>query len=736
MTHVRTPAATSTGGAGDGLPGTASTAEAPRTRRTFRPGRGTAMAVLLLLATVLPVWGAPATGSGGPVAAGPAGGVSSSRIEWLDVKSRADAFGGASFGAAGTYEYIVAVAHGKLDPSDPANAGIVDLDRAPRNDGLVEYQADVAILRPKDAARARRILFYDVVNRGNKIALGLYFNEGSGDLTKPEGAGNGFLMRQGFTVVWSGWQGDVPLSGNGSRIGTDFPVATNADGSPITGLSREEIVFDNTTNPATLPLTWPAAALDTSGATLRVKERQTDEWREIPSWQYVDEKAIQIDRPADMDAGAIYEFIYTARDPKVMGIGFAAVRDVVTFLKSASADDRGNPNPLNDLRRAPCELADVSGSCPPNPSTTVDVAIIEGISQSGRFTRDYLWQGFNQDVQGGRVFDAAMPLVAGSRKTWTNFRFAQPGRWSKQHEDHYQAGDQFPFTYATITDPVSGQTDGILARCSATDTCPKVMHLDGGGEFWLARSSLVVTDGAGNEVALPENVRAYLMTGTPHGYSLTGRATNPPACKYPSNIVYVGSTSRALTPALVNWVVRGTEPPPSTFPTISAGTLADPTSRPAVGFPDLSPIGVPYTGVHNFLYLTNYGAVPPAVDWSKPYQVLVPTVNADAIDIPGVRTPDLTVPLGTSLSWNPRAAGYAENDQCVSQGSFLAFPATAEARAASGDPRPSLAERYTSQADYVAKVRAAAIALQEQGFMLDEDVERWVMRAEAQTALR
>ena len=669
--------------------------------------------------------------------AGPAAQISpaNSGVDWLEIKSQTDAFGGTSFGATGPYTAVVAVAHGKLDPTAPANAGIVDLDKAPRDNGLVDYQTDVVILTPKNPATARRVLFYDVNNRGNKLALTTYFDEGTGDLTKPEGAGNGFLMRQGYTVVFSGWQGDIPMSGDGTRVGTSFPVAKNPDGSPITGQSREEIVFDNTTNPATLPLTWPAASLDTSQATLRVKEHQTDEFRDLSSFSYVDDKTVQIDRPADMDAGAIYEFIYTARDPMVMGIGFAAIRDLITFLKTDTADGRGNPNPLNNLRQAPCELKDPATKCPTNPVTTVDASVIEGISQSGRFTRDYLWQGFNTDLNGGRVFDGAMPLIAASRKTWTNYRFAQPGRWSKEHEDHYQIGDQFPFTYATTTDPISGNTDGILTRCSADNTCPKVIHLDGSGEFWLGRASLIVTDGAGNDLALPDNVRAYLMTGPPHGYSATGISAPLAACKYPSNIVYPAATARALLVDLVDWIVRGTPPPPTHYPSIAAGTLAPPDSRAAVGFPDLSTVNVAYTGVYNFLFLTDYLAVPPRIDVSRKYQVLVPTDDADGNELPGVRSPDVSVPLGTHMAWNPRKEGFAEGDQCVSSGSFIPFAANQDARLANGDPRPSLDERYSSKADYVARIRAAATSLREDRLMLPEDIDAWVTRAEAQPAL-
>lgn len=659
-------------------------------------------------------------------------------IDRLEIKTRADAFGGTSFGTVGVYEYIVAVAHGKLDPTAADNAGIVDLDKAPRTDGYVDYQTDVVIVRPKSAANARRVLFYDVVNRGNR--LGSRFNNGSGVLTTAAGAGDGLLMREGYTMVWSGWQGDIALSGDGSRVGAQFPIAKNPDGSPITGTNRDEFVFDNTTTPTNATLTYPAVDTDPSKATLRVKNRQADPWSAVTTWSYVDNKTIRIDRPADKDAGAIYEFIYPAKDPIVMGIGFAAVRDVMAFLRNETADARGNANPLNDLRQARCEITNAGGGCPSNPSSTVDVAILEGISQSGRFARDYLWQGFNTDVNGRKVFDGAMPLIAGSRKTWTNFRFAQPGRWSKQHEDHFQAGDQFPFTYATTTDPVSGARDGILAKCSTNATCPKVLHIDGGGEFWQARASLITTDGAGNPVPLPDNVRAYYMTGTPHGYTGAGYTgtlpATPAACKHPGNIVNANFLPRALTLALVDWIARGVEPPASRWPSQSANQLADPANRTAVGFPNLASINVDYTGVHNFLHLTNYSIVPPVADLSKPYKVLVPTTDADGIDIGGVRSPDVAVPLGTNLPWNPRKAGFGENDSCAGSGSFIPFATTAQARTSSGDPRASLAERYSGKADYVSKVTAAAQALADQRLMLREDVAWWTARAQTVNVLQ
>ena len=656
-------------------------------------------------------------------------------IRSLDIKSRTDAFGGASFGSAGVYESIAAVATGRLDPAHPSNAGIVDLARAPKAaDGWVEYKVDVSILRPKSAAAARRVLFYDVVNRGNKLAHTLYFNEGS-DFTTSAGAGTGFLMRQGYTVVWSGWQGNIAMSSDGTRMGASFPVATNVDGTPITGTSRDEFIFDNTTNPATAPLSYPASDLNPALATLRVKQRQADAWQNVATWTYSDSKSIAITRPSNMDAGAIYEFIYPAKDPVVMGIGFAAIRDLISFLRYEKADASGAANPLADLKNAPCEIKDSAGACPANPDTTVDVALIEGISQSGRLVRDFIWQGFNADGQRRKVFDGALPLIAGGRKTWTNFRFAQPGRFSRQHEDHFQAGDQFPFTYATTTDPLSGRSDGIFASCGASDTCPKLFHLDGGNEFWQSRSSLVTLDGLGNAVAVPDSVRTYYMTGTPHAYNPSGISSKPGNCSHNSNIVNPASTTRALTIAMVDWLARGKAPPASRWPSRADGTFADPLNAAAIGIPDLTPVGIASPGVYNRLDLTDYSVVPPTVDVSKMYVVRVPTTDADGNDRSGVRTPDVAVPLGTHLPWNLRAAGFASGELCGTQGSYIAFAQTDAARTVSGDSRTSLQARYAGKADYVAKVTTAANGLRDQGLMLQEDVDRWVQRANAVAVL-
>jgi len=670
-------------------------------------------------------------------------------IDYLEIKSVADAYGGVSFGNVGPYQVVSGIVHGKINPAHPANTIIVDLDKAPVGaDGYVEYTTDFVILRPKNPATAKRLLFYEVNNRGNKSALSTYF-VGAGTNFEKGQEGDGFLYRQGYTVVWSGWQGDIRqtgLAGTGATIGTNFPVAKSKDGSAITGMSREENVFDNTESPTSFTLTYPAATLDKSQVTFNARKTWVTPngmtWDSpavnIPAsdWDYINEKQVVVKRPASVDAGAIYSFVYPAKDPIVMGVGFAAVRDLVTFLKYDAADAKGTPNPLNDLKQAPCVFSNAS-QCTSNPQTTVDVAIGEGVSQSGRFTRDLLYHGFNDDTRGHKVFDGMMPIIPASRKTYTNFRWGQPGRWSKGHEDHFQPGDQFPFTYAVTTDPVSGMTDGLMKRCLASNMCPKIMQVDGAFEVWGGRGSLLVADSTGKEIPIPDNVRLYMVGGTQHGGGNgVGTETKTVACQNLSSAAIKRPVDRAMVVAMEAWLTKGTNPPDSRYPNLKDGTLAPQTSRTQIGFPDLTKIGVNFPTVYNQLFVTDYSNAIPVANLSKQYTVLVPTTDADGNDIPGVRVPDLSVPIATYTGWNIRKAGFAEGDTCGSTGSTIPFAATAAARQANGDPRLSLAERYTSKADYVSKVEAAAKALVVQGYLLPEDVTFFVNLAQKVTVLQ
>jgi hypothetical protein len=382
-----------------------------------------------------------------------------------------------------------------------------------------------------------------------------------------------------------------------------------------------------------------------------------------------------------------------------MGLGMAALRDVTMYLKSASADASGEANPLADIQP--------------------DVAIAVGVSQAGRVLRDMIWQGFNQGPAGAKVFDGAMPLIAGSRKSFVNLRFAQPGRYATQHLDHLTYGDQFPFSYAVTTDPVGGKTDGIFVRCRATASCPKLMHVDSSVEFWQGRASLVVDNGAGKDIALPADVRAYLLSSTQH--MAADRATTG-VCKYPSNTARQGPSVRVLLDHLLAWVRSGVEPPPSRYPRHADSMLAAPT-RDSVGFPDVR--GVDFPAWLNDLTVVDYSTALARPDVGRRYQLYVPMVDMDGNDLAGIRLPDVAVPLATYTGWNLRRKGFAEHQLCGLTGMSLPFAATARA----GDARKSIAQRYSSRLEYAKAVALAARELRDQGLLLQEDVDRYIDRA-------
>jgi len=614
------------------------------------------------------------------------------RVDMRIVES--PALDGRSYGSVGQYEFLRGTFYGEVDPSDPRHAGIVNLGHAPRNArGHVEYSTTVEIYRPIDMGKWNRAIFHTVPNRGGA------------------GAGDRALMEMGFALVRVGWQGDIASTDR--NIVPALPVAHNADGSPIVGPALEEFIFGNDDRVSTGRLTYPTSTLDASKATLTVR-RTLDSPRETPAdmrLTFTGEREVSIERPAGYDAGAIYELVYPAKDPIVMGLGFAAMRDAISFLRYDQADDRGTPNPL------------ASNGLP-------QVAISLGISQSGRYQRDMLYQGFNEDVNGRIVFDGIQPHIAGSRLTFTNYQFAQPGRWQKQHEDHFYPGDQFPFTYVTMRDPISGRTDGLLERCSRTNTCPKIVHSDGEAEIWQARSSLVVTDPVGNAIQLPDNVRAYVMAGTRHGGG-RGVYREEPAgiCQNPNSPMPISQSMTALSVALYHWVVDGTPPPPSMFPTVQNGGLVPAKD---LAFPHIP--GVAYSGKYNPLRVRDFSTIPPKS--GDAYTVLVGRVDADGNMFDGIRHPNLQAPIGTYTGWNLRRAGYGEGDQCAGSGSFIPFAATRAERMASHDPRLSLEERYPTHRDYVSAVKRAADDMVRRRLLLPADAADIVRAAEESSVRR
>ncbi len=609
------------------------------------------------------------------------------RIDFRVVES--PAFDGQSFGDIGQYERLRGVAYAEVDPNDVRHREIVNIFNAPLNArGRVEYSTTVEIYRPIDLERWNKAIYHIVPNRGGATA------------------GDVLLREMGFAIVQVGWQGD--LTATDRNIVPFLPIATYEDGSTIVGPAVEEFIFNNEETVSEANLTYATAALMPGLATFSVRARQGAPRVSIedPAWGFLSERRIRLNRPSEFDGGAIYEILYLAKDPIVMGLGFAATRDVISFLRYEITDSEGNPNPLMSVGLA-------------------NTAISLGVSQSGRFLRDMLYLGFNEDVGGRSVFDGMHPNIAGSRKTFTNYQFGQPGRWQKQHEDHFYPGDQFPFTYATVHDPISGRTDGLLVRCSASNTCPLIIHSDGEAEIWQARSSLIVTDPFGGPVDLPDNVRAYLISGTRHGGGGGVHVESPRLgiCQNLNSPIPMDQIRRALTVALYEWVVDGTEPPPSRFPTVTLGTLVPPTT---VGFPSIP--DVTFTGSHNPLRRNNYNTFPPLQ--GDGYVVLAGRVDPDGNMVAGIRHPNLSVPIGTYTGWNLRREGFAEGAQCGGAGSFIPFAADSGERQASGDPRMSIEERYPTHEAYVDAVALAADRLVQDRLLLRQDAQAIVERAE------
>ena len=418
-------------------------------------------------------------------------------ITRIVISKRQIAFGGASFGSAGSYEIVAGTAYGELDPHAPVNTGILNLNRAALNShGRVEYSTDFMILKPLDSSKGNSRMIYDFVNRGRNTILRL--NE-SGDSFTASDAGNAFLMKHGYTVVWSGWQPDAPAGPGFLRA--SVPLVMDKSGrpgesKPASGTSRDEFTDVPAGAVFTQALSYPVL-LDSTGTTLTVREREADPRKPLPasSWHFLDDRHVEIAAAPGFDRGAIYELIYPATNESVSDVGLAASRDFVSFLRYSDQDSSGQSNPARAA------------------GFTFKAVLAFGISQTGRAINDFLYQGFNADASGRIVFDGAMPLLSASRRTNTNFEFAQPGRFARQHEDHQYPGDQFPFSYATTKDSITGKTDGFLAQCEKSRTCPRIVHLDSDTEFWQNRASLAVTDTSGKPLALPENVRVYEMTG-------------------------------------------------------------------------------------------------------------------------------------------------------------------------------------------------------------------------------
>jgi hypothetical protein len=643
----------------------------------------------------------------------------------INIEDRRSFAGGMAFADTGPYERLSGRVLFAVDPAAPAQADVVDLDKAPRDTaGRVHFAADFMILRPVNADRGNRRVLFDYGNRGNKRAL-QFFNDAihSNDPVSLDHAGNGFLMRRGYAVAWLAWEGDI-LPGNG-RLVLDLPVATD-NGRPITGRVRTEFIVDAPAG-TTMPLSgrvaassYPAAFREKSDAIFTRRRYPADPPQRVPiqDWDFAQEVtgAGAEGGPADggilpsdnfiyyragFQPGWIYELTYTARDPRPMGLGHVAVRDFVSFLKYDTSD----ANPLAGTR----------------------LAYGWGRSQTGRCLRDFVYRGYNADAAGRRVFDGIMPHVAGAGRKWLNHRFASPiVSGGQNYEDHDNIADSFPFSYAASVDHLTGREDAILKR---PDTDPLVFHTQTATEYWVRRGSLAHTDTRGNDLPQPEGVRIYLWSSSQHSANPLLSAPPQTPGQNLSNTVATSMLFRAMLDAMDAWATNGTPPPPSRMPSRSDGMLVDYQTwrRQFPLIPGVMPLAEP-----NRLRLLDWGSQaasgilrePPVVVAGEEYTVLVPAVDADGNDRPGVRAPMVQAPLATYTGWNPRSRGYGHGAQFRFEGSTIPFADTPAGRAATGDPRPSILERYPTSAAYVRAIEAAARALVEERLMLEEDVER------------
>ncbi|KQP18513.1 alpha/beta hydrolase domain-containing protein [Methylobacterium sp. Leaf100] len=626
------------------------------------------------------------------------------RIVGIDITTVEPFAEGAEFGTAGAYERLVGTARGELDPADPSNAGIVDIALAPRNArGIVEYRTDLFILRPKDPARGSGTLLFEVLNRGRKFLFNWVLDapaqavQAVNDPRTAADAGTGLVLRRGDTIVWSGWEADALRQQGGMAI--DVPVATR-NGKPIVETVRDELV-SATRGPAEAPfyLTFRTASSDKTHAQLTVRRRESDPPRPVPAeaWHYVTPRQLELlPKGTKPLPGSIYQFTYTATEPKVLGIGFAATRDVVAYLRGAPEGG----------------VATAAGA--------IRHAVALGVSQSGRYLRDFIHQGFNRDEAGRRVFDGVLSHIAGVGGIFLNARFGQPSRTNTQHEDHFYPENAFPFSAAQQHDPVTGRT-GALPRGDGFD--PLLIEVNTGTEYWQKGASLLTTDPLGRtDVPLPDTARAFLVSSGFH-YGRAGLASTKGACTNPRSTLNPAPAVRALLVALEDWVTSGKTPPDSRVPRLSDGTLVE---AAGIGFPFL--VGVPVPTAPNALArFDTY--VDPRPESGPQYRPLVPRVDADGNDVAGIRLPAVAAPRATFTGWNLYADPFPAGVLCDREGSQLPFARTRAERVATGDPRPSIEERYADPDAYVAAVTKSVDALVSDRLLLREDGDRLIAAA-------
>ncbi len=698
-------------------------------------------------------WRVAAQAGFGALALGCIHGSAEARVTRFVVEERIPFAPGTEWGSAGGYERLRGTVTMEVDPGNPLDAVIVNLENAPRNPrGNVEFSAPFFMLKPIDLSRGNGKLWYGINNRSACIELAFRtfpFRPTPCTISKVDDIGADHpILTEGYAFVDAGWHGDALPDPTGARLVPTFPVAKKPDGTSITGRVRIEhqppeaaftrpLVAENGSSNAGPTRVWRAyepVTTDTRDALFTVRDRMDAPRETIASdrWAFGTCKTGQASlAPSPIDLclfdgfkpHRIYELTYTAKDPIIMGLGYAVTRDVGSFLRYQTQDDAGNPNPLAINAR----------------ETFIRRAYSSGTSSTGMYQREFLYLGFNEDEAHRRVFDAATIYSAGTNRLFANVQFAHPTFYSRQDANQdYTSNAVAPFTFAVTTDPVTGVRDGILKR-PATD--PLVFQIDEELPFWQWKASLNVADGRGAPVPIPENVRLYFQAGYGHisGAGLLAPAITTDLCQLPGNGVAnnqasTGLTSRAMIRVIDDWADRGIAPPPSNYPRVEDGTLVT-LDEYRKQFPAIPGIVLP--SVLNGLDVLDFGpgfnsqggveaTLPPTRGGS--YQVLVPRPGPDGIATAGIQTMMTRLPLGTNTGWNVRAA-FRAPDLCGLDGSFLPFARTdADLK---GDPRMSLQARYQDKAGFAVAARKAAAELVRQRFMLPVDADKFGKAAES-----
>lgn len=647
-----------------------------------------------------------------------------SRVVRVEVSSRADVLSGKAFGDSGSYERLGGRVYFSVAISNPHNQRIVDLANATNlKNGEVEFSSDFVAVRPKDARKGNGSLILEVPNRGHGRITALV---DGGDWDVAKDSGDGWLLRSGYTIVTLGWQWDA-AGDDALRL---FAPIAKENGKAITGLLRSDympwkVMSDIPlghffTRDAIGGTEYPVAAPDDPRNVLTVRNSREAQRTTIPrsQWQFahtVDGKLVPTDRYIHLNGGfqpgKIYEYVYVVANPVVAGLGFAAVRDFAAYAKH-SAD-------------ALTPAARVYG---------------QGISQNGRFLRDFLYQGFNADEDGRIALDGVLAHVAGAGRGNFNYRFAQPSRDAQPTSSVFFATDIFPFTDLPETDPLTGATGGLLDQAVADKVVPKIFFSNTSYEYWGRVGALIhVTADGTSDASLSENVRIYMLTGLQHfsGPFPPEKGTNDLQGQQPQSPLPITFFWRSMIANMDAWVRNSTLPPASNYPKLSDGTLVP---IAAWTFPAIPDVNLPHEA--NVAYRLDFGS-----DWGKgivsiqppkvgqAFPVLVPQVDEDGNERAGVHLPQVVAPLATYTGWNLRDPSIGAPDQRVPfEGSYLPFPKTAADRQQMRDPRKSVAERYTDQQAYMAKFTKAIDDLIQQRWVLPEDRAALLHRGEQEWA--